>query len=174
MEIPIITYRIATEKDAQILALLSASTFRESWIEEGNEADINLYLSQYFTNEQIKRELEDETIIYLLAFNGDEVIGYSKSELNLQPEGYELDLPFSISRVYIDKQYQRMKVGSGLLKQTIDIAREQDFKTIWLGVWNQNNDAIRLYQRFGFSQFGHYKFVMGSIVSDDYLMWLKL
>ncbi len=169
-----LTYRIANLNDSISVSNLASETFRESWTEEGNEADVNQYLSENFTAEHISKELADKNITYLLAFNNNEPIAYLKLERNLMPDNYQLEKPISISRVYVRKLYQGKQIGSVLLDQAIAIAKKEDYKTIWLGVWNQNYNALQLYERFGFERFGIYQFVMGSALSDDYLMMKKI
>ncbi|MEM9391391.1 MAG: GNAT family N-acetyltransferase, partial [Bacteroidota bacterium] len=41
---------------------------------------------------------------------------------------------------------------------------------IWLGVWEYNTDAIRFYERLGFTPFGQHSFILGSDHQTDILM----
>ena len=165
---------MAKESETVLVAELAAFTFRESWSEEGNKTDIDEYINEHFTVEKVLNELTDPSIIYLVAFNRYQPIGYVKLQRNLKPDNYDLEKPFAIDRVYVHKPFQGNKVGSQLLELAIDIAVNESYKTVWLGVWNENLAAIRLYERFGFHRFGTYQFIMGSIVSDDYLMMRKI
>ncbi len=171
---PIIEYRLATSTDTYLVAQITEETFRESWTEEGNQEDMDHYISENFTNQIVEKELANLQIAYLLAFDGNYPVGYLKLDFNLQPDTYQLEKPASISRVYVRKSQQGLQIGSSLLKQAIAKSLVENYKTIWLGVWNQNNGAMRLYQKFGFVQFGMYQFIMGSVVSDDFLMMRKL
>lgn len=56
-----------------------------------------------------------------------------------------------------------------LLQRSLEIAKQENFSSIWLGVWHKNEKAIQLYKRYGFEYFGNYHFIMGTVVSEDYL-----
>lgn len=98
-----LTYRIAVIEDAPMVAQLAAETFCESWTEDGNEADVNQYVSENFTVEHIVEELTDPNITYLLALSGKEAVAYVKLERNVQPDNHDLEKPLSIRRVYVRK-----------------------------------------------------------------------
>jgi ribosomal protein S18 acetylase RimI-like enzyme len=60
------------------------------------------------------------------------------------------------------------------MEKALQIARKEHFKWVWLGVWENNNRAIRFYEKFGFSVFDHHIFRVGSDNQTDVLMRLKL
>ena len=165
-----IAFRVAKPEESAMLAQLTEQTFRESWTEEGNEADVDQYVSESFAASVMSKELANPAISYLLALNSNNAVAYCKLERNLQPDNHELEKTISISRVYVSKAFHNKQIGSELLKRSIELAQQEKFKTIWLGVWNENHSAIRLYERFGFVRFGTYQFIMGTAVSNDYLM----
>lgn len=169
-----INYRKAEPKDFALVAKLAEQTFRESWTEDGNEADIDQYVNENFTKEKIAAELSDNNISFLLAFEDEQPVAYVKLKRNLQPDNHQLEKPVSVSRVYVRKPFQGKQIGTKLLEQAESLTRKENFKTLWLGVWNENLGALRLYKRFGFEQFGIYKFIMGTVSSDDFLMMKKL
>lgn len=160
----------ATFKDAETVANLAAFTFRESWLEPGNEQDLEEYVQENFNLDVIKKELDNPDISYLLVFYDDEITGYIKLQRFDQPEGFELKKPVAIHRLYIKSDFRNLKLGGALVEHSIALAEKEGFQTVWLGVWNENNNAIRFYNKFGFEKFGNYNFVMGSIVSDDFLL----
>jgi len=55
------------------------------------------------------------------------------------------------------KAYWGSGVGTKLLKQLIHFAESKDIEIISLEVKSDNERAIRLYEKFGFSRFGTYK-----------------
>ena len=61
-------------------------------------------------------------------------------------------------------------VGSALMNKCIDIAREKDYHTVWLGVWEHNHRAIEFYTRWGFEKFAEHDFILGNDVQKDWLM----
>ena len=79
-----------------------------------------------------------------------------------------------IERIYIRKKFQRNGLGKFLLNKAIDIAKNQDKKIIWLGVWENNKNAIEFYKKSGFIQSGQHSFYMGSEKQVDFIMKKKL
>lgn len=169
-----IQLRIAANRDAKLLSDFTSFTFRESWLEEGNEQDLEMYVAENFKFEKIRNELSDPEILYLIIECDNIISGYCKLERNLNPDKFNLAKPICISRLYVKKEFHNLQLGSILINEALLIAAKEKFKTIWLGVWYKNPNAIRLYERFGFKKFGNYKFVMGNEISDDFLMKRKV
>jgi diamine N-acetyltransferase len=166
--------RRATLDDLIGLEKLTSFTFREAWLEPGNEADLEEYVSENFNAEHLRQELNNPEIFYFLLEANNEMAGYLKLQKNDQPDGYVLLNTMALHRLYIKESYRNKKLGGKLLDYAIQFAKQEGRSTIWLGVWNENNRAIRFYKNYGFEKFGNYQFVMGSIVSDDYLLKLNL
>ncbi len=166
--------RQATPADLTGLVELTSFTFREAWLEPGNEADLEKYVSENFNIEQLQMELNNPEICYLLSEVNNEMAGYIKLHRNDQPYKYFLMNTIALHRLYIKVAYRNNQLGSSLMEAAIQFAKQEDRSSIWLGVWNENNRAIRFYEKYGFVKFGNYQFVMGGIVSDDYLMKLNL
>ena len=160
--------RHATDDDIALLAELGAATFRESWLEEGNEKDLEHYVQRNFSTEAIGSDFQD--CIYLLAETADDTAGYCKLQCNVNEKGAFSQGSMALHRIYIKKKYQGRNAGARLLETAFEIAKENHQTSVWLGVWNENSGAIRLYELFGFRLEGMYQFVMGTIVSDDYIM----
>lgn len=58
-----------------------------------------------------------------------------------------------ITNVSILKSFQGKGISSKLLKDTIDLAKKKNFKSIKLSVQEKNIKAIRIYEKHGFAQF---------------------
>ena len=169
-----ITIKKAALSDLRVLVELASGTFTESWLESDNVSDINTYVEECFSVEQLTLELKDPSISYLFILVDNVPVGYMKLQRNAQPDGHILDSPMALHRIYIKKEYQGNKFGTRLIHEAIVIAREEGCKHLWLGVWNENPRAVKLYETLGFTIFGKYQFVMGTIISDDYLMKLMI
>lgn len=57
-----------------------------------------------------------------------------------------------------------------LNKATIETALEHDKKKIWLGVWENNDNAVAFYKKMGFVQTGCHPFQMGDEEQIDLIM----
>jgi ribosomal protein S18 acetylase RimI-like enzyme len=63
-----------------------------------------------------------------------------------------------IERIYIRKEYKRQGLGRQLLEFAIELATKERRKLIWLGVWEENENALLFYQMFGFRKNGTHNF----------------
>lgn len=165
-EIPHI--RIATIQDVEVLCQISAKTFVETYGEQNTPENLQKYLAERFNIEQISDEiLTDETVFLLVELN-NETIGYAKMRVNLveNPDPKSLE----IERIYLEKSFHGQKLGAILMQKCIDVAREKDYQSLWLGVWEYNPKAIAFYNKWGFEIFGTHIFQLGDDAQTDYLM----
>jgi len=58
----------------------------------------------------------------------------------------------NILTLYVCKEWRGRRIGSQILKKTIDMARERHLGFILLGVFYDNIRAFRLYSKFGFKE----------------------
>ena len=78
--------------------------------------------------------------------------------------------PVELARIYIDLAYSSRGHGSQLLEACLVAAWQLGGDTLWLGVWERNEAAIRLYRRWGFDIVGTMEFMLGNDVQNDYVM----
>ncbi|MNO08194.1 Protease synthase and sporulation negative regulatory protein PAI 1 [compost metagenome] len=52
----------------------------------------------------------------------------------------------------------------------MEIAISQSKKSIWLGVWEKNGNAMDFYKKMGFVQTGAHSFYMGDEEQTDFIM----
>jgi len=80
------------------------------------------------------------------------------------------DDSLEIERIYIRNKYQGKGLGKHLFNKAMEIAVAQNKKSIWLGVWEKNNNAIGFYEKIGFIQTGAHSFFMGDEEQIDIIM----
>jgi ribosomal protein S18 acetylase RimI-like enzyme len=56
------------------------------------------------------------------------------------------------------------------MRACLEEARKMGHATIWLGVWEKNERAIRFYDKWGFRKIGEKQFVLGRDVQTDFIM----
>jgi ribosomal protein S18 acetylase RimI-like enzyme len=160
--------RKATIADIDLLRTIGSSTFIETYAHQNTPENLKLYLEEKFTHIQILTEIQTPQTIFLLVELENEVIGYAKMRINLRENPDVMSL--EIERIYIGKMYHGQKYGAELMQKCISIAIENNFKSLWLGVWEHNPKAIEFYQKFGFEIFGTHIFHLGDDAQTDYLM----
>ncbi len=79
--------------------------------------------------------------------------------------------------IYLKRQFRSIGIGTRLMKRIIEIARQKRFEIIKLTVFQTNQQALRLYEKFGFQETGRIKrgvkFPNGTY-TDDIIMTLNL
>lgn len=61
-----------------------------------------------------------------------------------------------------------------MYEKAITLSKEKNVKYVWLGVWEQNQRAIKFYQKNGFRVFDKHIFTLGEDKQTDILMKLVL
>lgn len=80
----------------------------------------------------------------------EEVVGYAYARM--QPRSYDelLEACTKLHDVYVDARARRLGAGEALLRETIRLAALEGAPRILLLTASQNEDAHRLFRRFGF------------------------
>jgi ribosomal protein S18 acetylase RimI-like enzyme len=165
-----ITVNIATISDAELIADMSRQTFYDSFAAFNSKEDIDKFLNEQFTKEALIKEVATVNNIFLLAYDHNEPVGYSRMRENNIPPALGADRAVEIARIYAVKTSIGKGVGSALMKKCIEFSRERHYRLIWLGVWEHNHRAIDFYTRWGFEKFAEHDFILGNDVQKDWLM----
>jgi ribosomal protein S18 acetylase RimI-like enzyme len=104
----------------------------------------------------------------------EKIIGYLKVNFGKAQTDFKEDDSIEIERVYVMVEFHGKEVGKKLLVKAIEISREKNAKSVWLGVWEKNYKAIRFYHKNGFLEFGKHPFILGDDIQTDILMELQL
>jgi ribosomal-protein-alanine N-acetyltransferase len=106
---------------------------------------------------------EQRNRVYLVARADREVVGYG----GLMSYGEEAH----VTTLAIDPQHQRRKIGTRLLHELVNHAREMGAQAVSLEVRMSNWGAQRLYGRFGFRPVGVRKNYYQETNEDALVMW---
>jgi ribosomal protein S18 acetylase RimI-like enzyme len=169
-----VTVRIATLKDAELIADMSRQTFYDSFAKENTIEDMDKFMNEQFTKETLMKEVGEERNIFLLAYDGNDPVGYARMRENNIPPELGTDRAIEVARIYAVQHAIGKGIGRELMQKCIDIAREKNHHTMWLGVWEHNQRAIDFYTRWGFEKFADHDFILGNDVQKDWLMKRKV
>nr|WP_295930758.1 GNAT family N-acetyltransferase [uncultured Dyadobacter sp.] len=164
----------ATNNDLETVRELGVRTFFESFSDVNTEENMAAYLETGFSIEKVTSELENPSSEFHLAYFDNELIGYLK--INHGPAQTELkdDRSLEIERIYVLKAHQGKKIGQLLFEKAVAIAREHHYTSVWLGVWEKNENAIGFYKRNGFAAFDQHLFKLGDDIQTDIMMRREL
>ena len=142
--------KVACTKDYHTLAKLSKATFIETYAEYNSDKNLQKYSKANFSRNAIKKQLEDDGNFFLVAIFDDKEVGYAKLTENNKPFHDKTINAVELERIYVLKEYQGSGIGKNLLENCLAFAKLRKYPVMWLGVWEQNLDAIKFYQRQGF------------------------
>ena len=149
-------------------------TFYETFSESNSEENMKNYLQEGFSVEKLTTELNDKNAEFYFAKTDNEVIGYLK--LNFGDSQTELkdNKALEIERIYVSKDFHGKNIGQLLYSKAIEIAKDKKVNYVWLGVWEENQRAIRFYKKNGFVEFDKHIFKLGDDEQTDIMMKLIL
>jgi len=131
-------------------------------------------MNEQFTREKLINEVGADHNIFLVAELNGETVGYARMREVPNPDELEALPALELARIYSVQTRIGKGVGSALMEKCIEVARQENKKVIWLGVWEKNLHAISFYERWGFEKFSKHEFILGDDVQTDWLMMKRL
>ena len=105
--------------------------------------------SHPWSRQSLEEELNNETSLFLVAKEENEVIGYIGMSIVID-EGY-------IFNVAVRESYRNKGVATALINELVTYGKKNNFSFITLEVRESNLPAISLYSKFGFIKAGERK-----------------
>lgn len=168
--------RPATLSDAALLTTLAATTMREAFGPPHNPAElVDDYIRSAMTQPVLEAELADPQSTFFVAETEDGTpIGYAKLRRHRPPR--QMPAPYrqnaiEIQRIYLLQAQTGKGQGRQLMQHCLDYARNQGYKSVWLGVWEHNAPALVFYKKMGFIQCGWHTFLFGGERQRDFWFW---
>jgi ribosomal protein S18 acetylase RimI-like enzyme len=165
-----ITIKKINHENLNQLQEISIETFTDTFKAKNSYENIKDYIDKAYKTEQLKAELYNPlSEFYFICFD-DEAAGYLKLNAgDAQSEKME-DGDMEIERIYIRKKFQRKGLGEYLINKAIERANALNKNSVWLGVWEENHNALAFYKKMGFVHNGSHSFYMGEEKQTDLIM----
>ncbi|MCS7462157.1 GNAT family N-acetyltransferase [Paenibacillus doosanensis] len=157
-------------EDLHKLQEISMETFNDTFKEQNSPENMKAYLEKAFNARQLEKELSDPSSEFYFVYLNEQLAGYLKVNANESQSEPMGEHSLEIERIYMRRSFQGKGLGRHLLNKAMDIASGQNKKTIWLGVWEKNENAIAFYKKMGFVQTGAHSFYMGDEEQIDFIM----
>ena len=159
-----------TISDVPILRGIARDTFIETFSEANKAEDMDRYIAERFSEDQLARELSNPNSFFYVAEVNGRVVGYLKlNTAHAQTEPQAADA-LEIERIYVLGSYHGNGVGQALYHHAMSVAQGRKASYVWLGVWEHNHRALRFYEKNGFTAFGTHIFQLGNDQQTDILM----
>ncbi|KAE9368439.1 acyl-CoA N-acyltransferase [Stipitochalara longipes BDJ] len=175
---PQITLRPAQPKDAPQIAALGSHVFSASFGYSMPASDLQAYLESAYSIPSVASDIANPKITTIIACptsSPETVIGFSQLTRGTSEPCLEgCEKLVELQRLYVSPDFHGGGVGRLLVESVENVAREEGLVTMWLGVWEENFRAQRVYERMGFTKVGSHDFVMGSCVQTDWILTKRL
>ncbi|TGD82334.1 GNAT family N-acetyltransferase [Hymenobacter wooponensis] len=165
-----VSLRKASLCDVISLQQIGRQTFQETFAASNSEDNMRAYLEEGFSAAKLTAELQNPESTFYLAELNSTVIGYLKVNTGAAQTEQQSAASLEIERIYVLQAYHGKKVGQVLYEQAMQLATQAQVDFVWLGVWEQNAQAIRFYQKNGFDEFDKHVFQLGDDAQIDILM----
>jgi len=165
-----IKIRPAGINDSEIITDVGSRSFQEAFGTRNSPEDMQKYLSEKFSLENIKKEISDVNAKFFIAYFDEIPAGYMKLVKSEVPQELKVKNSLELQRIYVLKEYYDKKIGKELMQLCIDYATENKFNSVWLGVWQLNDKAVEFYKKWGFEIRGTRNFMLGNDLKEDYIM----
>ncbi|RLQ90139.1 GNAT family N-acetyltransferase [Planomicrobium sp. Y74] len=152
------------------LQSISRETFTETFKEQNSPEHLNAYLEKAYNQQQLALELANPDSQFYFVYRDVEVAGYLKVNIGETQSEEMGDDSLEVERIYVKKKFHKQGFGKILLAKAFDVATELGKKKVWLGVWEENENAIAFYKKKGFVQTGAHPFYMGDDKQIDLIM----
>lgn len=152
------------------LRTLAIRTYSAAFANKNVPGVLEAYYETAFAKAELKSQLENPNSFWFFAKENDKITGYLKLNTTTAQTEFQEPEGLEIERIYIDTPYLNKGYGSKFIKFTVSKARELEKNYIWLGVWEENPEAIRFYKKHKFEIVGTHDYDMIAEIQTDYIM----
>ncbi|TID16032.1 hypothetical protein E2P81_ATG08893 [Venturia nashicola] len=174
---PQVLIRDALPEDAASIAALGADVFTITFGHSVSQKELSAFLSEHYSTDSIHADITNPLKSMIVAHlpRQTKIIGFALlTRGSTEPCLQHLSDTVELQRLYVDVGIHGKGVGKLLERRCVEMAREGGFGWMWLGVWEENLVALRVYEKFGFERVGEHDFVIGDVVQRDLIMCKKI
>ncbi|WWC66918.1 uncharacterized protein I206_100825 [Kwoniella pini CBS 10737] len=181
--------RYAIPEDAKEISKLVSETWSKLFGWSITKEDLNLYLNTNLSIKSILKEIKDENNLFILIVSSSSsnkkekekekeeiILGISQLVINSNSNSIFKKInklkSIELQRIYINLNFKGKGLGTLLIKESEKIIKNKynNKNQIWLGVWENNENAIKFYKKLGFIQIDEKVFYAGSSKRRDFVM----
>lgn len=151
----------ALTDDAKLISVLGAVTFYEAYFEQDDARDLANYITESFAPEKVRAEIENPNSTFFIVYADEKAVGYAKLRTGEKHENIQNENAVELQRIYVLERVFGKGIGEILLLHCLETARQKGFKTLWLGVWEENIRAQKFYAKHGFTPVGTLSYPYG-------------
>ena len=107
----------------ELLSKLGAETFISSHKDSAPLHEIAMYVKETYNSDAIKNDLANPQIIYHIIKHENNVVGFSKMELDVKHPAIEIINVSKMDQIYLLNSFQRLKLGAKLLRYNVEYSK---------------------------------------------------
>jgi diamine N-acetyltransferase len=168
-----ISIRRVLPGDEAVLSIIAKKIFYDTFTGTCTEEDMQQFLEQYFSEAQLAKELSNPDDFCFFAEAEGQPVGYIRfmedyGGFDMMKQWKALEL----KRIYVLSDWQGKGIAQKLLDFYEQYAVANNYKALWLGVWEHNMRAQKFYEKNGFTNSGHpHNFPIGNTPQNDFWFW---
>ncbi|WP_187263300.1 GNAT family N-acetyltransferase [Pontibacter beigongshangensis] len=108
------------------------------------------YVKQHFNYHTILREWTDPKSAFFMLYYQGNLVGFLKLINDKVLKGYNQEECLELERVYIIRAVSGSGIGAEAVRFTLDYARQQGKRIVWLKAMDSSPEVIQFYERSGF------------------------
>ena len=168
--------RRATVEDAEVIAPLAVNIFNNTFADDplNKPEDMRAYITEFLSTAAFRKDLANHNSMFFVAEIDNEIIGYAKLAENSTEKCVSDESPIELSKLYVSHSFHGQGIAQSLMEECFAEARDKNYRTMWLGVWEFNYRAQKFYEKLGFKKVGTHIFQLGSDPQTDWVMERKL
>ena len=164
------TARRAELTDAARLAVLAERTFRTTFGSYNTRENMDAHCANTYGEAIQATEIANPEIETFVCDDSVELIGFAQLRWGTAPPCVSALRPVEIQRIYVDQRWHGKGVAQALMSRVLTAAARGNADQVWLGVWENNSQAMSFYQKFGFNKVGHHVFQLGDDPQHDWIL----
>ena len=157
-------------EDIEKIKYISEKTFYGTFSNENIKEDMESYLKENFSYEQLESEIKNNDSRFYIVESNKEVVAYMKLNFDKAQTETGHNNTLELQRIYVLQEYKNKHIGKMLIQKAIEIGKNNNLNYVWLGVWEHNINAIKFYEKQGFEKFDTHIFKLGEDEQTDNLM----
>jgi len=106
--------------------------------------DLTFYLNQTYNTKKLEELFDNANAFCFVAEVDGMAVGWLKLTIDITENR------FYLSSIYVLPEFQKLKIGKQLMEISFTSAKEKGFSEIWIGVMDNNINALQWYEKTGF------------------------
>jgi len=157
--------RPAGTKDVATLAAFARRTYADAFGHSFSAEDLAAHLATSLADGYFHQALAED--VFLLAESEGRLIGFVQFGPVRIPAAAAGPEDRELRRIYVLAEFQNQGTGRRLMEAALGHPGLRAARNVYLDVWEKNDKAHRLYERYGFTVIGAHGLATASGVAHD-------